>query len=112
MNQPSIDDDSGGGGGGSSSSSSKASSNTPLFLFYSLQNVHVGGGDGLEAPQFYLDKCNMINSGDIVIDDDSYNEALAYCALVIMFDEAIGNTTCSLQENGILNNTIMIIASE
>lgn len=89
----------------------------PLFLYYSLQNVHVGAGDELEAPLYYLNKCQYLNSlsdveGEKNFNATKYSQNQAYCALVIMFDEAIGNTTCSLVENGIDNNTVIVVASE
>jgi hypothetical protein len=36
----------------------------------------------------------------------------AYCALVIMMDEAIGNTVCALDRAGLSNNALVVVSSD
>ena len=42
---------------------------TPLFLYYAMQNVHDGGAEGFEAPDEYLSQCQIASQRDNLSDD-------------------------------------------
>jgi arylsulfatase A-like enzyme len=35
-----------------------------------------------------------------------------YCALMIMLDEAIGRTVCALEDSGLAENMLLVVASD
>jgi len=80
---------------------------TPMFLYYSLQLVH-----GVwSAPDEFLQRCSYPKAAslqDDYLQDVDYN----YCALNVMLDEVIANTTCKLAEYNMTDNTIMMIVSD
>lgn len=66
-------------------------------------NSHADGSDtDFLAPTNYLDQCG----GDAA----STPALKAYCALVIMADEAIGNTVCALEATSLADNMLMIVS--
>lgn len=75
---------------------------TPLFLYYSMQLMHFP----YEAPSEYTGRC----SGDF--NADRYSDYEQYCGMSLMLDEAIANLTCTLSNNDMLDNTVLIIASD
>jgi len=79
---------------------------TPLFLLYAMQNVHTGGSDGLEAPSAYLARCGGGNTAG------EYNDEQAYCALLIMLDEAVAKTACAMNEAGLGDNMLMVVSTD
>ena len=83
----------------------------PLFLYYAMQNVRFGGSEGYEAPQEYLDMCS-IGSGDFVVGSLSEEDAMAYCALVVMMDEAVAKTVCALETAGLGENALVVVTSD
>ena len=83
--------------------------NEPLFLYYAMQNVHAGAGAGMEAPTEYIEMCGFAVDG--VNDNGDYSEHQGYCALMIMLDEAVGNTVCALETSGIADNMLLVLAS-
>ena len=79
---------------------------TPMFLYYPTQLIH----SPWDAPEWYLNRCELPSSKDVRSDDASLLQN--YCALNIMFDEVIANLTCALNANGMGENTIMVIMSD
>lgn len=79
-------------------------SDKPMFLYYGLQLVHYP----LQAPDEFLRRCQEPMDGDDTYNDEEYN----YCGMNVMLDEVIANLTCSLSDNGLSENTIMIIMSD
>lgn len=77
--------------------------NEPMFLYYAMQLIH----EPYEAPDVYLNRCQFPSD----LSDSSHASDLQnYCGMNIMVDEAIANLTCVLNENDLLNNTILVIA--
>ena len=74
-----------------------ASSSGPLFLYYAPQLVH----STFEAPQAYRDRCCCGHSG--------YSDR---CGLIVMLDDALANLTCSLESNGLANDTVLFVLSD
>jgi arylsulfatase A-like enzyme len=84
---------------------------TPMFMYYAMQLVH----DPWTAPAEYLSRCTSDVEDALVSDDataDSTYQLQNYCAMMVMMDEAIGNLTCALTNNGMGDNTILIIAGD
>lgn len=78
---------------------------TPLFMYYAMQNIHTGADYddvGYEAPDDYVEMCSDVG-------DDNMRK---YCALHVMLDEAVANTVCKLDELGMADNTLLVIASD
>jgi arylsulfatase A-like enzyme len=70
----------------------------PMFLYYSLQLVHFPN----EAPSRFYERC----------DSSSDSDEVQYCGKSLMLDEVIGNLTCKLQNTGIYDNAIIIVAGD
>jgi len=83
----------------------------PLFLYYAMQNVRFGGSEGYQAPQDYLDMCTF-GRETIIAGSLSEEDATAYCALVIMLDEAVGDTVCALDNAGLGDNALVVVTSD
>eukprot|EP01035_Chromulina_nebulosa_P016905 gene16905-22394_t len=69
----------------------------PMFLYYSLQLVHFP----YQPPEEFLSRC-------LSDDDDTAN----MCGLTVMLDEVIANLTCALKSHDMIDNTILIFASD
>lgn len=85
----------------------------PLFMLYSPQNVHIGGTEGYEAPQAWLDKC--VSTKEVTGQYEpgySFNTSRAYCALVLMLDDAVGRTVCAWNEAGLGANSLVVVVSD
>lgn len=76
----------------------------PMFLLYESQLMHYPLD---EAPDIYKARC----SPD-VIPDDTNAYARNYCAMNVMLDEIVYNTTCKLAKEGMLDNTLLVIISD
>jgi arylsulfatase A-like enzyme len=78
----------------------------PMFLYYAMQLIH-----GVwSAPQTFLDRCG--SPTDDATDDYVQSVEYNYCALNVMLDEAIANLTCTLEQSGMGDNTILLIVSD
>jgi arylsulfatase B len=75
----------------------------PFFLYYALQLVHFP----YIAPSVYTDRC-IATTGDDVTDSDY----IQYCGLNLMLDEAVANISCTLSTAGVLDNTVIVLASD
>ena len=63
--------------------------------------VHNGGNEGLQAPREYMERCGAASP-----DNSTTTIMAAYCGLMIMLDEAVGNTMCALRKSGLAENTL------
>lgn len=70
----------------------------PLFLYLPFQNVH----NPIEVPKKYEDLYPNIKT-------DGRRQ---YCGMVSILDEAIGNITESLKENGLFEDTVIIFSTD
>jgi len=78
---------------------------TPMFLYYSMQLVHMPW----TAPDEYLHRCSIPTSiSDETISDESRN----YCAMNLMMDEALANLTCALKRYNMEENLVLIISGD
>jgi arylsulfatase A-like enzyme len=73
---------------------------SPWFMYLAYQNVHWP----LEAPQEYMDRFAN-NTGGV-------KQRQAVAAMVAIMDEAIGNLTRALRENGYEDNTLLIFSTD
>jgi arylsulfatase A-like enzyme len=71
----------------------------PFFLYYASQLVHFP----YEVPRSYSSRCAASGATSNYIN---------YCGMLLMFDEAIANISCTLSSTGLLDNTIIILASD
>ena len=71
----------------------------PMFLYMASQLIH----ETWAAPQVYLDRC---------IDGGASEDEYPYCGMNVMVDEAVANLTCVLEQYGMADNTVLIIASD
>jgi arylsulfatase A-like enzyme len=78
---------------------------TPMFLYYAMQLIHAP----YEVPDVYRNRCESVTSLE---DDGAATDLQTYCGMVLMVDEAIANLTCTLDANGMSDNTVLIIASD
>ena len=69
----------------------------PLFIFLSLQAVH----SPFAVPQKYIKQNKHFKDKDRQV----------YAGMVTCMDEAIGNITQSLKENGLWNNTVIVFST-
>jgi len=74
---------------------------TPLFLYYAPELVH----DPYEAPEYYLDMCTSPNN-------DNYADNEYYCAMKIIFDEVMANTTCKMVSTGLAWNSLFVVTTD
>mmetsp|Transcript_9924 Transcript_9924/g.22798 ORF Transcript_9924/g.22798 Transcript_9924/m.22798 type:complete len:439 (-) Transcript_9924:21-1337(-) len=108
----------------------------PLFLFYSMLNVHSGTsglrvnallGKGMDAPSEYLDKCTFAaqadegeadEGGDLEQADpeaalEARKDHQGYCALLVMLDEAVGDLLCALDQHlDDSRSTLVVVSSD
>jgi arylsulfatase A-like enzyme len=75
------------------------STEMPFFLYYAMQLIH----EDWEAPSSYRSRC---------ADSEATDDQVTYCAMNIMVDEAIANLTCTLNNLGLAEKTILIISSD
>ena len=80
---------------------------TPFFLYYSLPLMN--GDVGWSAPQKYLDRCSYPDT--IGMDATESNDMYNYCALNVLLDDIVGNLTCTLENYGFANDTVIILVS-
>lgn len=73
----------------------------PFFLYYALGNVH----EPMEAPPEALERASHLKS----IPND---QRLVFAAMTLVADDAVKNLTTCLQENGLYDETLLIIASD
>ena len=77
----------------------------PMFLYYSTQLIH---GPWV-APSTYTDRCGVPwKIADPRIQADTQN----YCALNLMLDEIVANTTCKLKAKQMAEETVFVIVSD
>jgi arylsulfatase B len=79
---------------------------TPMFMYYGLPLLQEPKSD---IPSQYLAHCDM---PDTMFDDDAATELQYYCAMQVMLDEIVGSLTCSLVNNGMANNTLVVLTSD
>jgi arylsulfatase A-like enzyme len=72
---------------------------SPMFLYYSMQLVHFP----FTPPNRFWKRCTSLHT---------YTDEMSYCGMNVMLDEAIANLTCTLEQAGLADNTIMIVASD
>ena len=80
---------------------------TPFFLYYSLPLMN--GDLGWSAPQNYLDRCSVPDT--IGLDDTESDDMYNYCALNVLLDDIVGNLTCTLENYGYANDTVIVLVS-
>ena len=73
--------------------------NKPMFLYLPMQSVHAP----LEAPQAYVDSFKHTVS---------HSKRRIFAGMVRALDEAVGNVTATLQDAGILKNTLIIFSTD
>ncbi|XP_046575330.1 arylsulfatase I-like [Haliotis rubra] len=76
-----------------------------LFLYLAFQAVHAGnygGEDIIAAPQTYIDRYNHFS--DV--------PRRMFAGMVSALDEAVGNVTATLQQTGMMNNTIIVFTTD
>jgi arylsulfatase A-like enzyme len=71
----------------------------PFFLYYAVQLVHFP----YLVPDVYSSRCST-DTGD--------GDLIQYCGLNLMLDEVVANVTCTLSSTGLLDNTIIVLASD
>lgn len=80
---------------------SHKSSSEPFFIYAAYQSVH----EPLQAPEVYMKgECSSI---PYVV----YNRPI-FCGMMKALDEGIGNITSTLEENGFLDDTIIILTTD
>ena len=82
---------------------------TPMFLYYSLQLMQ--GSGSYSVPDTYTSRCEY-PSAEYIPDDAEQLVEYQYCGMSVMLDEAIANLTCTLEANGMKNNTLIVITSD
>ena len=70
----------------------------PFFIYGAYQAVH----EPLEVPDQYLEKCDFI----------PYADRKTFCGMMQALDEGIGNVTGTLEAEGLLNNTVIILSTD
>lgn len=78
---------------------------TPMFLYYSMQLVH----HPFMAPEEYLHRCSIPTT---ISEGTTADEARNYCAMNIMMDEALTNLTCTLRDNKLESNLLLVISGD
>jgi len=83
---------------------------TPLFLYLPLQSVHVGNAPIQSHPEYALDQAPLeyIKPYNWVEDADRRNLS----GMVAAMDEAVGNLTAALRQEGMWKNTIFIFSTD
>ena len=76
------------------------SSTVPFFIYAAYQSVH----EPLQVPDRYMEKCSSIPYV-------TYNRPI-FCGMMQALDEGIGNITSTLEENGYLDDTIIILTTD
>jgi arylsulfatase B len=76
----------------------------PFFFYYAVQLIHAP----YLAPDIYTSRC--VASADY--DGGSQTLYIQYCGLNLMLDEAVANISCTLSSTGLLDNTVIILASD
>ena len=74
---------------------------TPFFLYYAPELVH----DPYEAPEYYIDMCTTPSN-------DNFADNRIYCAMKIVFDEVLANTTCKMASLGLAHNSLLIVSTD
>jgi arylsulfatase A-like enzyme len=71
---------------------------TPMFLYYAVQLVHFP----YLVPSVYSSRCSSgANSNE-----------MWYCGMNLMLDEVVANLTCTLESTGLMDNTVVVLASD
>jgi arylsulfatase B/arylsulfatase I/J len=71
----------------------------PLFLYVASQLIH----EEWQAPMSFIKRCAGHETEAV---------QATYCAMNLMVDEFIANTTCALEKYGMADNTVLIVASD
>lgn len=79
-------------------SHSTSNGDKPLFLYGAYQAMH----DPLEVPEKYLEKCSAIPC----------EKRKMFCGMMQAVDEGIKNITMTLESEGYLDNTIIILTTD
>jgi len=80
---------------------------TPLFLYYAPELIH----DPFEAPQYYIDMCHWGKKPTSTYVNPDQEDWQIYCAMKIIFDEVLANTTCKLESLDMFN-TLLIVTTD
>ncbi|CAH1245988.1 ARSB [Branchiostoma lanceolatum] len=70
----------------------------PMFLYLSFQAVHAP----LQAPDKYVERYRNLKNTAVQ----------KYSAMVTAMDEAVGNVTIALRDNGLWDNTVLIFSTD
>ena len=75
----------------------------PLFLYMPFQTPHSANpGDPLQVPERYFEKLSHIK----------HVKRRKYAGMVSVLDDAVGNVTQTLHQEGMLENTIIVFSSD
>jgi arylsulfatase B/arylsulfatase I/J len=82
----------------------------PLFLYLSLQSVHVGNAPVPSHPEYALDQAPDRFIKQYAWVDNEPRRNLS--AMVSAMDEAVGNLTTALRDTGLWDNTLLIFSTD
>merc|ERR1712070_155379 len=90
--------------------SHSTNSDNPLFLYLSLQSVHVGNAPVPSHPEYALDQApdRFLKEYSWVEDEPRRNLS----GMVSAMDEAVGNLTAALRETGLWEDTLFIFSTD
>ncbi len=78
-------------------------SSDPMFLMLASSLMHAPW----YAPDRFMERCAETSSSSSL-----YHDQVTYCALNILLDEVVANTSCLLDKYGMTSNTLFIMASD